>query len=279
MSTVLVARKEVRDAIRSRTLLGVTALFVAFSAGGVTLLAAVPVFSNGAGSGDPLAVLFGLLAPAGLFVPIIGLLVGFKAVVGERERGSVYCLLGLAHDRLDVVAGKFLGRATVVAIATAAGFAAGAVALLAVEGPFQPLDYLLFTLLTILLGATFVGLGVGLSAATGSTTRAAWGAFSLLVLFQFLWEVLRIGALYAVTGSLPEEPPFPNWYVLLSQLNPQAAYSNAAMATLSDGNPLVDQVAGSPPFFVQEWFGLLVLVAWGAVPLALGYLRFRAVDL
>lgn len=281
MSTIVIAKKDFRDAIRSRAILGLTLLFTVFTTGGVFVGTQIPRLLDTDGDMG-LDILFGLLSPAGLLVPIIGLLVGYKAVAGERESGSLKCLLALPHTRRDVVFGKVIGRTAVVAVSILVGFAVGGVALYAFGGSASPVNYLVVTVTTVLLGLVFVSLAVALSAATSSTTRAAWGAFGVFALFQFIWEVIGFLFVFFVTSSLPQ-PPLPNWYLLFVRLNPQNAYQAAATATLPSSESLTGMLAagssGDLPFVLEDWFGFVVLAVWLVVPLGLACVRFQRADL
>jgi len=145
MSALTVAKKDFRDAIRSRTLLALIVLFAIFTAGGAyvsTLIGGLLSNANPAGSQSALDLIFALLTPASLLVPVIGLLAGYKAIAGERESGSLKFLLGLPHSRRDVVLGKVIGRAAVVTVAILIGFAVGIVAIYVLTDSLSPVNYL-----------------------------------------------------------------------------------------------------------------------------------------
>jgi ABC-2 type transport system permease protein len=63
----------------------------------------------------------------------------------------------------------------------------------------------------------------------------------------------------------------PNWVAFLFQLPPSNAYQNAIGGVFSG--------SGTDAFFLSGWFSLLVLVLWGCISLALGYIRYRRADL
>lgn len=125
MSTLTVAKKDFQDGIRSRSLLVLIVVFAVFMTGAAyffTELRPQP-------SGDPemTAVLYSLFVPTVFLLPIVGTMVGYKAIVGERESGSLKFLLGLPHTRLNVVFGKLLGRAGLITVAIIIGFVVGGV--------------------------------------------------------------------------------------------------------------------------------------------------------
>ena len=260
-----VTRKEILDAVRSRRLLALVVVFVLFVVVGEYLIAEVFVPAGREVTAD--AVLGSLIGATVLFVPLIGLVSGYKAVAGERETGSYKLLLTLPHSRADVVVGKLLGRGAVVATAVTAGFLAGGVGVFVLAGSFDVVAYLTFYGLTLLYALAFLGLGVGISAATGSTSVAVGASFGTFVLFQFLWVFLV---------DLVNSQLFPNsqpeFLQAVLRVSPLLSYLEGFDALIEGGVP-------SNAFYLQGWFALLVLVLWAVVPLALGYARFRSVDI
>ncbi|MFC5971968.1 ABC transporter permease subunit [Halomarina salina] len=261
-----VAKKDVQDAVRSRRLLALVALFVLFIVVGEYLIAEVFIPSGQEVTADN--VLGSLIGATVLLVPLIGLVSGYKAIAGERESGSYKLLLTMPHSRRDVVLGKFLGRGAIVATAIVAGFVAGAVGVFVLAGSFDVVQYAVFFGITLLYALAFVGLGLGISAATGSTSIAVMAGFGAFAFFQFLW-VFLVG--------LVNDELFPNsnpeLLEALFRVSPLISYNRAISSYVSRAG------AGDAPFYQHGWFALLVLALWAVVPLTLGYLRFRSVDI
>ncbi|WP_247002287.1 ABC transporter permease [Halosolutus gelatinilyticus] len=283
MSAIAVAKKDFRDAVRSRSLIVVTALFALFTGSGAFLASWAGDVLDVGDEQTTLDLLIALQTPASFLVPIIALLLGYGAIAGERERGSLKFLLGLPHTRRDVVLGKVLGRGSVVAVSILIGFAVGMVAIFAFTGSVSPVEYVAFVLVTILFGFVYVCIGVGISAMTRSTTRAAVGAFGLLGVFWLLWGFIGQLALYVSTGSLIVQP-LPEWYVTFVSLPPGPAYGSASSAILGESplNELAgadELIAGGDPIATEPWVGFTLLAAWALVPLVLGLLRFDRADL
>ncbi|PSP87094.1 ABC transporter [Halobacteriales archaeon QS_4_69_34] len=281
MSWTAVAEKDFRDAIRSRMLIALTVLFVLFAVGFTYLFSAIPrVLGNAApDTAATIALLSALNNASALVVPLIGLVVGYKALVGERASGSLKLLLGLPHSRRDVVIGKLVGRTGVVAVAVLVGFAAAAVAAFVLYDSFAIVEFATYAVLTVLLGAVFVAIAVGFSAGLRSTSWALYGAIGLFVLFEFVWNFVPVVVLYVINGfELPQLTTTPEWASLFALLNPQRAYSYAAASVIPELSESVPTEAGDP-FYLQEPFGFVVLAFWLVVPLALGYLRFDGTDL
>ena len=291
MSWQAVAEKDFRDAIRSRLLLALTVLFVLFAGGSAYFAAQIrpPAQVQFGGELTTLALIGGLTGPVSVFIPVVAIAAAYRAVAGERQSGSLKLLLSLPNSREDVVFGKFLGRAGVVSVALLVGFTVGLFVVATLAEEFSVLEYLVFVFVSLLLAYVFVSVAVGVSAFTASTSRAAYGAFGVFVVFQFLWSVLVAGFVYVGNGfgfPGPDEE-FPEWLrtaaEFLTIIDPTAAYQQGVLwvvRRLADQEGQQAQAAATDgPFYVQEWFGFVVLLFWVAVPLLVGYWRFQQVDL
>lgn len=290
-----VARKDFEDAVRSKMLWSVMGVFVAFMAVLVVLVQATAPDAVDSGATAVLAFVAQL---AQLFVPLTALIAGYMAVVGERTDGSLRILLSYPFSRFDVVFGKLVGRSAVIAttLVVAFVFALGLATLMyggAALGPFLGL-----VVAALLFGGAWTGVAVGISA--GSTTRGRAMALAIglyLVMFMF-WQAIAAGVYSLVEGSIPGLVVEP-WYFLLERLNPIEAFRVLAESALGepvrsmvmlpvedvplDASPeqlaLANRVAGDLPFYLDDWFAAVLLVAWAVVPALVGYRRFRRSDL
>jgi len=275
-----VASKDFHDAIRSRMLWVVTGLLVLLTAG----TSAIPRLIHEDGPEPEFTQGIEMLyLTVGLLVPIIGLVVGYRAVVGERESGSIRTLLGLPNSRLDVIVGKTVGRVAVMTVATVAGILAGTVVLLALYDGFDIVDYAAVGLHVLLGAVLFVVLAIVISASVASSAKAAAAIFGVYVGVFTFWEYLPDAVYWAVEGTLPGGGTPPAWYVFLGQLNPGQALDELLLVPLdvfADApyvtvQPAAERVPGDAPFYLESWFAAVVFLAWIAVPLAIGYVRFR----
>lgn len=276
-STLLVARKDVQDAIRAYTLHALTAAFVLVG-GFLAALHWVPVMYRGSPvASDTLALLNSLRQPTVLLVPLIGLALSYWSIAGERERGSLKLLLGLPATRPAVVAGKFLGRTAVVGVATLVGFGvAGGIALASYD-TFDVAVFAGYTAMTLCYGAVFVAVGIGFSTGLPSRTKAMAGAGTLYVLFLIGWDVV-LTVLVALTGRSITEDAVPAWIQIFGWLNPSWAFTYATRSVVPEYEA-VTRRPGASAAGLEDWVGFPILAAWIVVPLLFGYLRFRAVDL
>lgn len=279
MSWLPIAKKDFRDALRSRALLGLTGLFVLFAAGFTYLFGAIPGMFGGSESPSTVALILGLQSAGAFLVPLVALVIGYKSVVGERDSGTLNLLLGLPHTRFDVVLGKLVGRTAVVGVSILVGFAAGAVVALVFYDSFAVVPFIVFTLATIACALVFVAIAVGFSAAIRSTGRALYGAVGLFVLFEFVWSFIPLLIRYVLNGfTLPSLSTMPNWAWFLTLLNPLQAYTYATKAVIPELPTITDGLS-TLPFYLQEWFGFVILAVWLIVPIGLGYRRFNRTDL
>ena len=296
MSWEAVARKDFRDAVRSRWLWVLSALSVLVFAG-----AAVGRLYVGGGAqqsrGVLQAFLFLLKQGTGIIIPLTALVVAYGSITRERESGTIKLLLSLPHSRDDVVIGKFLGRSGVVTLPVLIGFFVAFLALLPAASGLDIFVYVQFALLTALLGVVFVGIAVGVSAAANTNQQALVGAGGLFATFWFLWTFFVQGVNRAATElfglSTPEQFQL---RLALKILNPIQAYKSlvdslfvsdlqarVAMFRRIMGlfpNERAAQALGpelSPIF--SDGVVLLAMLLWLVVPLAVGIVWFRDADL
>jgi ABC-2 type transport system permease protein len=284
MSWAVVARKDFRDARLSRGLWAVTGLFVLLSVGFAVLYGTVPAVSRDIGEVSTLGFLTLLIGAVTLFVSIAAIVVGAGSIAGERASGSSKLLLGFPHSRADVVLGKLVGRTAVLGAAIVAGLAITLVVALVLFDSFAPVDYAVFTAMTLVLALVYIGIMVAISATTGSGGRAMAFGIGAFVVLEVLADIVPLAALFVVNGfSLPGGATVPGWVAFLNVVTPSAAYTNALGWFLGDGTAtaaaLGAQLAGPVPFYLTGWASMAVLAAWLVVPLALGYGRFARADL
>jgi len=289
------ARKDFADAIRSKMLWAFIGVFVAFVL--TSLPVAAQLFPETV-TVTPAKAMAGVAMLAQLFVPGIALVAGYMAVVGERRSGSLRVLLSHPFSRGDVVAGKLVGRLLVTVTALGVGYAVASVLVVVLYGVPDARTFAGFVGAGVLVGLTFTGLAVGGSAAAASRGRAMTLTIGSFMAMVFFWKPLAAGLYYALTGSLPGLKA-ERWYFLLKRLNPLEAFRVLASEALDEpvsavpefpvedvpatATPaqldLANRLAGEVPFYLEPWFSIVVLVAWGVVPVLVGYWRFEHSDL
>lgn len=290
-----VARKDFEDVFRSKLLWALTFGFV-----GLLVFFVLVGYAQGEVEDATMAdMLSGMGQFVMFFIPLIALIAGFMAIVGERQSGSLRVLMSYPFSRTDVVTGKVIGRSAVVAATILVGFLAATLLGVPLTGTVSPVPLLGTVAITILLSVTFTALAVSISAATASRgTALAWVVGIFFVLLA-MWEAITVGIYYLVTGSRPGLQ-VEAWYLGLQQLNPLEGY-RIAVGQVTDSYvwPMVQlgledlpvgemepedrmaesRVDGSLPFYLSPWASLLVFLGWIAIPLAIGYRRFQEADL
>ena len=301
MTWQAVASKDFQDAARSRWLWVLTGLFVVIFAGPALL-----IFGGGLGAapkegGNTDGYLYLMKQGTSILVPLISLVVGYAAVTRERESGTMKLLLSLPHSRDDVVFGKVVGRNAVVGLAILVGVVVTAVALVVTGLEFRIVNYLVFVLLTLLLGLVFVGLATGISAATSTSRRAMGAVMSIYISFVVLWNAFanQVANVLKETMGVGSAGQYQT-ILFLKLLNPTAAYKTLLDSALLHGQPNIQlpvfqarvrmfsffsrqtaaNAVGNPvPFWASDMFVIAYMLLWLFVPVTVGYLVFRKADL
>ena len=262
-----IALKELRDRLRNRWVLAVSLVFTAF--------AFVIAYFGGAQQGaiglrSTEFTITSLVSLVIYLIPLIALLLGFDAIVGERERGSLELLLALPITRLELLLGKYLGLAAALTLSTLAGF--GLVALLLVwqSGAGSLAAYANFMGSSVLLGLAFLSLAVLLSVLARDRTRASGMAIALWFFFVLVFDLILLGLLVG-TGGEQGAASFP--YLLL--LNPADVFRILNVFSLDDVRSLYGLTSIVPAALAKPWLMALVMLGWIATPLAVATWRFR----
>jgi ABC-2 type transport system permease protein len=279
MRAIAVAKKDFRDALQSRALWGLVAVFVLVLL--VTTYAYVefPDLFGSASSATFGGLLFFSSGIAALFVPLTALVVSYKSIAGERELGSIKILLSLPLTRGDAFIGKFIGRTAVLGAGLGVGLIVGLGFGAVMIGSVALVPLLVFLLATLVFAALYTSIMVSLSALTGSTARATTLAVGYFVVFELVWDVVPLAVVYVIEGfSIPSE--LPDWVFLVGQLSPSTAYATAIVALLPDiAADIGEGIGGGEAFYVTPEVGLVFLLVWLVVPLVIAYGRFDQADL
>ncbi len=290
MTWLTVAKKDFRDAVQSRALWSLVGVFVVLSIVSTYAYVEAPALLGSQAEATFGGLIFFTIGLTGLFVPLAAIVVCYKSLAGERELGSIKLLLSLPTTRGQVFVGKVIGRAAVLAFGLSVGLVVGIGFGSVLLGEFDALAVLVFVLVTLSFAAIYAAIVVGISATTGSTSRATTLALGFFVVFELLWDVVPMGILYVVEGfSLPTT--IPDWVYPVMQVSPSSAYFTTIVALLPDlaetvgadpsgsGAGVEVSAAEAEPFYATPEVGILVLALWLVVPLAVGYYRFDAADL
>ena len=263
-----VARKEIRDAARNRWLVFYGGAFAVLATALAWLGAATFSVSGFAGFARTGLSLVNLSL---LLVPLVGLLLGALSIAGERDRGTLLCLLAQPVVPNEVLIGKFLGLCAVLGATLAFGFGVGAVFIGWKTGLSEVGAYLAVVAFTWMLALATLSLGIVISVFCRTAAAALGIALVGWIVLVFLSDLglmatsitMRIGA----RGLLA-----------LTLLNPLQVFKTAATLSLRGG---ADALGAADWFAVARFGDALVpvlgalLVAWIVVPLGIALIGLR----
>lgn len=253
---------ELTERVRDRWVLIVTGLFVLLASG-------IGLYGRAAEDSAAAVTAPSLVTLCAFLVPLVALVLGHDAVVGERERHTLGLLLSLPVGRGEVLLAKFVGRA--IALSGSIGLGLGAAALIVQGGQRRVLLELVGP--TMLLGAVFLSLGMLLSTVARRHSTAASMAVALWFLLVFFYDLGLLAALVATGGALSND-----LVTALVAANPAGLYRTTLLVQLS-GTAALEEAGillsiPGPAAQAALWVG------WICVPLVLGALlltRRRAV--
>jgi Cu-processing system permease protein len=263
-----IAAKEFRDRIRNRWVLAVALVFTVFA----LVIAYFGAAQQGAVGFRNIDVTIASLVSLVIYlIPLIALILGFDAVVGERERGSLDLLLSMPITRLELLLGKYLGLAAALTSSTVAGFGVVGIILSGQMPAAALFHYLGFMASSILLGLAFLALAVLLSTIAADRTRASGAAIALWFFFVLVFDLLLLGALVASGGDYGGQI-FP--YLLL--LNPADIFRILNIFSMDEVRTLYGLATVFPEALANPWLLGAFMVLWIVAPLVLAARRFRA---
>ena len=262
-----VAAKEFRDRMRNRWVLAVALVFTVFSL--------VIAYFGGAQQGSVgfRSIEFTIASLVSLviyLIPLIALLLGFDAIVGERERGSLDLLLALPITRLELLLGKYLGLAAALTLSTLAGFGLVAVLLYQHISWTGLYHYLGFMLSSVLLGLAFLSLAVLISVLARDRTRASGLAIATWFFFVLVFDLLLLGVLVGTGGRFGGDA-----FAWLLLLNPADVFRILNVFSLEDVRTLYGLASIVPSSLGSPVVMGGVMLAWIALPLAVARWRFK----
>jgi ABC-type transport system involved in multi-copper enzyme maturation permease subunit len=266
---IAIARKELGDALRNRWVLSYAVLIALL--GGTA--AAVGLRSTGAMALQMFGRTTATLTNLALFLaPLVALVMGAAAVSSERDRGTLWRLLSLPITSTELLLGKFVGLLGALQLATLVGFAPAALMIGLVGGGAAFVKFLIFPMVTMLLIAAMLGVGLFVSVASPTGVRALGTAILLWFSFVLLYDLVLIGALTAVELR-------PGVLVALLIANPVDA-ARVLVVMLLEPDLYALGPAGAVLVTTLSRGGAMlllfaVLLSWSVAPLLLSLRRFR----
>jgi len=282
VSLFTVARDDFKNARRSYVVLGVVGVLTALVA--LIFVSEINVYDH------PYRTLFDVSFFMFLVFPIVLAPLTYLAIAGDRDSGAIKYAMGLPNSRAQYVFGKFVSRMGVAAAAVTLAVAVGLViAFAAFTNAPGVARFAAFLGVSLLAAFAFVGIYIGISAVTASRSRAmlgVFGAYFLLVPFWFgFLPVIGLPDLLDTVADLLGTSIANDTQQFIRALSPATSYLFSTQIVYQGLFPtpyesLNAQIGNAPDkIYAKAWFNALVMLAWGAGSMLVGYLSFRRSEL
>jgi len=256
-----IARRELREAVRSRWFILYTIAFVALGLG-VSYISSAAAGSSGlAGYGRTTAGLINIIL---LVVPLMALTAGAGTIASDRERGTLSYLLAQPVSRIELLLGKYVGLAGALISSIGLGLGVCAGILAWKSGAAGPAAMIWFAALSIGLALAMLSVGLLISALARKASVAVGAAV-------FLWLVLVfVSDLGLMAGTLALKLRIENLFAL-SLINPLQVFKMWSLHAIDSSL----DVLGPAGLYASEELGSRLhlifgaaLAAWVILPLA-----------
>jgi len=273
----VIAKKEIMDNVRNLWIIIMTIIFAVLT---IAMSALGSYLSEGWQSLEITVIL--MMSIVQLLVPIIGLMIGYAAIVGEIEKGSMNMMISLPVSRLQIVTGKLLGLGGVLSFTILVGFGIAGIIIGIMVPNVDYIEYLIFIIATIIVGLVYLHVAFFFSTLFKKRSTALGGAIFLWFFFNMILPIILLGIAWGgaalsdiATGAAPD------WYFLIDLINPMSVYT--ALVYLNVGGVAPSFGSTTPQLQYPEFYtsGLLVviLLIWIIAFFALSYLRFSKKDI
>ena len=263
----VIAGKEFRDRIRNRWVLAVALIFSLFSLAIAYFGSAQQGEVGFRGIDVTVASLVSLVI---YLVPLIALILGYDAIVGEKERGSLELLLSMPITRFEILLGKFVGLSAALSISTVLGFGAGMLPIAAQLTSHDVYHYLGFAGSAVLMGMAFLSLSLLVSVLTADRIRASGVAIGLWFFFVLIFDLLLMGVLVLSQGNLGSAA-----FGALLMLNPADVFRLLNIFSSEQVQTMYGMATVVPENLTNPGALLAIMLGWIVTPFVLANWRFR----
>jgi ABC-2 type transport system permease protein len=232
-----------------------------------------------------------------IFIPIIGIALGFDAVNSERTSGNLSRLLAQPIYRDDVINGKFLaGLAMIAILIMSVVLIVAGLGLRLIGVPPEAEEILrlfMFVIVSILYGAFWMSLAVLFSVLFKKTATSALASIAVWIfLFLFMGVIANLiaGAVYPVgqDSTVAQVADYDSLYRMINRISPGTLYAESIQAILvpimGNSSPtmmMIGMYSGLMPAplplsqsLTLVWPQLVGLVALTAICFAGAYIKF-----
>lgn len=262
----VIAAKEFRDRIRNRWVLAVAIIFALFALA-IAYFGASQQGEVGFRSID--VTVASLVSLVTYLVPLIALILGYDAVVGESERGSLELMLSMPITRFEILLGKYLGLAAALAVSTVLGFGAGLVPLVSELSANDAYHYAGFVGSAILMGLAFLSISMLVSVLAQDRVRASGVAIALWFFFVLIFDLLLMGALVLSQGRLGS-----GMFAAILMLNPADVFRLMNIFSSEQVQNMYGLATVMPERLTDPKVLLAIMLGWIVIPFVLAHWRF-----
>jgi Cu-processing system permease protein len=268
-----IIQKEILDSVRNKWVLAITVIFALLA-----LLVSYFGSTASASTGEEVGfrgfdlTIFFILAIAEFLIPIIALMLGYGAIVSEKEKGSLDLLVSMPITRAQIFVAKFLGLSMVLFISIFLGFGLAGIVIAAFAGSAQWTVFLSFIAASALVGLVFLSLAMLLSTVMKRRSTAMGGAVLLWFLFIWIYTIVLYGV-GALVGIFDQGATIPDWFYAFQLMSPVSSYEVMTVSELG-------AFAGSElPWFYSGATAWLVVALWIFIPLLVSLWLFTKKDI
>jgi ABC-type transport system involved in multi-copper enzyme maturation permease subunit len=276
-SIYIIAKKEFMDNIRNKWIIAMIIIFLLLTILSSYLAAGQTGGEESLGGMEDTVVT--LLSISTLLIPIIAIMLGYSTISGEAESGSLSIVLSYPIKRIEVLIGKLIGLGSVLFFSNIIGFGFGGAIIALSVGTAEGLSFLLFILLTSLLGLVFLSLSICISSICKKRVTSIAGG--ILIFFWAMIFGMIIFAILLASGVSLEQfltPGFeyPDWLFTAVFFSPSDLYQ----VTVMKGFGLSQAFGFSMEFPEYMSLGLLVFAEfiWLIIPMIFAYIFFKKRD-
>jgi Cu-processing system permease protein len=263
----VIAAKEWRERIRNWWVLAVAMIFALFA----LAIAYFGTAQQGTVGFHGINVTIASLVSLVIYlVPLIAMILGYDAIVGEKERGSLELLLSMPITRFEILLGKYLGLSAALACATAIGFGAGLLPLMGQLGMRDFYHYAGFVFSAILMGMAFLSLSLWLSVVAQDRMRASGMAIGVWFFFVLVFDLLLMGLLVLSKGSLGSSV-----FAGLLMLNPADVFRLLNIFNSQQVQTMYGLATVMPDSLIHPMALMGIMLGWIVVPFLLANWRFK----
>ncbi|MDH5436960.1 MAG: ABC transporter permease [Gammaproteobacteria bacterium] len=265
-SILLIAKKEFVDHLRNGWIIAISISFTLFA---MIISLAGFGFTGNIGNIDEQATLLSLTNLVIYLIPLLGLVLAYDSLSGEREQGTLDLLYSYPISPLHILSGKFFGLVLVLTVSILLGMLIPMLTGLVNGQSFMA--WLIFQLFSIWLGVIFVAIALLLSSTLWERGRLLGISIGLWLIFVILFDVAIIGVLVATEGNLS-----PILVDTIFYLNPTSLFRFLSIQNLY-GEELLVQM-GMANQIPPAWSMYLVLCLWTVIPMLLSFFKIRKMN-